>query len=97
MGEEIFNKLKKWQRRTIMPSHYSRRNFIKTTAAFAGGIAASGKLNSTQAATSKPGTLVSSKELSVPGPGTKHIYLYATDGYMTLPDGKKVYIFGFVG
>jgi FtsP/CotA-like multicopper oxidase with cupredoxin domain len=80
-----------------MPSHFSRRNFIKSTAAFAGGIAASGKLNSAQAATSKPGTLVSSKELSVPAPGTKHIYLYATDGYLTLPDSKRVYIFGFVG
>jgi FtsP/CotA-like multicopper oxidase with cupredoxin domain len=29
--------------------------------------------------------------------GTKHFYLYATDGYLMLPDGVRTYIRGFAG
>ncbi len=76
---------------------FSRRNFIKTTAAFVGGVAAYTGLTTDRAAASEINTRARDESLSVPAPGTKHLYLYATDGYLTLPDGKRVYIFGFAG
>lgn len=80
-------------------SALDRRSFLKLAGGLAGGLAAGAVLP--QLAGAAPGAGPALDDLSTPDrevrAGTKHFYIYATDGYMTLPDQTQTYIRGFAG
>ena len=76
-----------------------RRSFLKLAGGLAGGLAAGAVLP--QRAHTIPVTGPAHADLSAPDreipARTRHFYIYATDGYLTLPDQTRTYIRGFAG
>src|SRR5512138_3336302 len=82
------------------PTSVDRRGFLKLTGGVAGVLLAKSALPQAPVATasglavaglSEPGSLAAAAT------GVKHFYIYATDGYLLLPDGTQVYLRGFTG
>jgi FtsP/CotA-like multicopper oxidase with cupredoxin domain len=78
-----------------MSEGISRRSFLKGGAALLGGLVASRVIGG--GGTGPTSAHAATGSLPVPSPGEKHFYLYATDGYLTLPDSTVTYIRGFAG
>jgi FtsP/CotA-like multicopper oxidase with cupredoxin domain len=74
----------------------NRRNFLKLLGGLAGGALAGAALPRVSLQPEVSSFLVPAAAGAVSA-GTKHFYIYATDGYLTLPDGTRTYIRGFAG
>jgi FtsP/CotA-like multicopper oxidase with cupredoxin domain len=74
----------------------NRRSFLKLLGGLAGGALAGAALPRLSIQAEEQALRVPAAAPPV-GAGTKHFYIYATDGYLTLPDGTSTYIRGFAG
>jgi FtsP/CotA-like multicopper oxidase with cupredoxin domain len=74
----------------------NRRSFLRLMGGLAGGVVAGAALPRLSIQAEEEGLRVPATAQTVSS-GTKHFYIYATDGYLTLPDGTRTYIRGFAG
>jgi FtsP/CotA-like multicopper oxidase with cupredoxin domain len=74
----------------------NRRSFVKILGGLAGGAMVGAALPRLGAAPAEQEAVAAAPMPAAPT-ATKHFYIYATDGYLTLPDGTVTYIRGFAG
>jgi FtsP/CotA-like multicopper oxidase with cupredoxin domain len=98
--------MEEFQSRAEKGARLDRRSFLKVSGGVLGGGLASmllGKsplpqvaLGTTPVHAGPIGGLLNKAGSAAPAT-TRHFYIYATDGYLVLPDGNKTYIRGFAG